>query len=241
MTDRAIFTQLQKQILSSSGLRAGLKNKRLDLALGPIVSALPGHSFPCGAIHEWMYNQPEDHAASTGFVSAILSKLLIPGATVIWIGSRLRVFPPALKIFGIDPGKIIFIDIKKQADLLWTMEEALRCKELGAVIGELGELSFTASRRLQLAVEQSRVTGFLLRDLSRSLPVTASVARWKITSLPGELPGALPGVGFPRWKVELLRARNGKAGNWTVEWTNGNFRYINKLIDTVEVAAGKTG
>lgn len=47
------------------------------------------------------------------------------------------------------------------------MEEALKCGGLAAVVGEVQDISFTASRRLQLAVEQSGVTGF---ESSRGLP-----------------------------------------------------------------------
>ena len=57
------------------------------------------------------------------------------------------IFPPALKFFGIAPDKIIFIDLQKEKDILWAMEEALKCDGLAAVIGEMQELSFTASRR----------------------------------------------------------------------------------------------
>jgi len=41
------------------------------------------------------------------------------------------------------------------------MEEALKCESLSAVIAETPEISFTVSRRLQLAVEQNRVTSFI--------------------------------------------------------------------------------
>ena len=41
---------------------------------------------------------------------------------------------------------------------MWAIEEALKCDGLAAVIGEMKELSFTNSRRLQLAVEKSHVT-----------------------------------------------------------------------------------
>ena len=108
------------------------------------------------------------------------------------------------------------------------MEEALKYDGLAAVIGEIDELSFTASRRLQLAVEQSRVTGFVIRRHSNSLHTTASVARWKITSLPSE-PGDIPGVGFPRWNVELLKVRNGKPGQWQVEYADDRLWPITKI------------
>jgi protein ImuA len=103
------------------------------------------------------------------------------------------------------------------------MNEALKCGALAAVVGEMKEISFTASRRLQLAVEQSQVTGFILRSNPRNVNTTACVSRWKITSLPSESVDDLPGIGFPKWRVELLRIRNGKSGVWDVQWMNGRF------------------
>lgn len=46
-------------------------------------------------------------------------------------------FPPALKYFGIDPDKIISIQLSKEKDILWTMEEALKCNGLAAYLQEL--------------------------------------------------------------------------------------------------------
>ncbi len=34
----------------------------------------------------------------------------------------------------------------------------------------------------------------------------------------------MPGVGAPRWKVELLKVRNGLPGAWIVEWVDGRLR-----------------
>jgi len=103
------------------------------------------------------------------------------------------------------------------------MEEALKCEGLAAVIAEVREISFAQSRRLQLAVESSRVTGFLLRNDPRKLGTTTCVARWQVTPLPSQLEDELPGVGFPRWQVDLLRVRNGNPGSWKLEWADGAF------------------
>ena len=106
------------------------------------------------------------------------------------------------------------------------MEEALKCKGLSAVIGEMPELSFTTSRRLQLAVEQSQVTGFILRNNPKNINTTACVTRWKISSLPSQLAGGMPGVGFPRWNVALLKVRNGYPANWDIELFAGRMKLV---------------
>ena len=121
------------------------------------------------------------------------------------------------------------------------MEEALKCEGLVAVIAEMPEINFTASRRLQLAVEQSRVTGFIIRCNPRSLNITACVTRWKIISLPSMLPEDMPGVGFPRWNVELLKVRNGRPGTWNIEWKAGRFRHYSRLTAIPVEQQKKTG
>ncbi len=163
------------------------------------------------------------------------------GGASIWINPSQTIFPPALKSFGIAPERIIFIELRKEKEMLWAMEEALKCEGLSAVIGEIKELGFTDSRRLQLAVEQSQVTGFVLRNNPRNINTTACITRWQIKSLPSELENKMPGVGFPRWNVDLLKVRNGKPGNWQMEWVAGKFRHIPESGLLVPVQQRKTG
>jgi protein ImuA len=228
-----IIARLQKEILPLQGLKQPTAGTNLNLGLGPIETAFPNSSFPVGAMHEFISAGPEYAAATGGFVAGILAALMRNGGVSVWISSSRTLFPPALKIFDIEPDRIIFIDLQKEKDILWTMEEALKCEGLAAVVGELTEISFTASRRFQLAVEQSRVTGFILRRHSRNLNTIASVSRWKISPLPSEPKDNMPGVGFPRWNVELLKIRNGKSGIWQVEWSEGKFRHITPLDDSI--------
>jgi protein ImuA len=110
------------------------------------------------------------------------------------------------------------------------------------VIGELTDLDFTASRRLQLAVEQSGVTGFIVRKQTSHPQVNACISRWKITSLPSFNRDQVPGVGFPRWNIELLKIRNGQPGTWQVEWTPGLLRSLPVHdLPVVEIREKKTG
>jgi len=234
-----IIAQLQKDILPLQGYKPAAGNIGFDGGLGFIKNAFPNASFPLGAIHEFFCSGAEDISASGGFIAGILSAIMQKGGVSIWISSSQNIFPPALKLFGIEPDKIIFINVPKEKEILWVMEEALRCEGIAAVIAETPELSFTASRRLQLAVEQSRVTGFIIRRNPKNL-ATACVTRWKITPLPAAAEDDLPGVGFPRWNAELLKVRNGIPGNWQLEWA-GRFRHVSKLALIDREQQRKTG
>jgi len=227
-----IIAQLQKDILPLQGLKFSATGNAVDIGLGPIETAFPNSIFPVGAVHEFLSAETEDAAATSGFIAGLLAALMRNNGASVWISSSKTIFPPALKAFDIEPDRIIFITLQKEKDILWAMEEALKCNGLAAVVGEIREISFTASRRLQLAVEQSGVTGFILRHSPRNLNTIACVSRWKIRSLPSELEDAMPGVGFPRWNVELLKIRNGKPGIWQMEWSAGKFRHISP-VDTI--------
>ena len=221
-----IVQQLQREVLSLQGFKKPTEEQVRRTGLGPIEDAFPGQVFPIAAIHEFISRAAEDAAATCGFISCLLGQLMKSSGACLWVSTRRIVFPPALKIFGLDPQRSIFIDLVKQKEALWAIEEALKCEALSVVIGELSELTFTQSRRLQLAVEQSRVTGFIHRYGPRTEDPLACVTRWKITPLPSLVEDGLPGVGFPRWNVQLLKVRNGKPGAWQLEWSAGNFQHI---------------
>lgn len=235
-----IIGELQRDILRLQGFTSK-SNAAINIELEPLKDAFPNGSFPLGAIHEFLSSRIEDSAATNGFVSGLLASLMRNSGTTLWISSARTLFPPALKSLGLEPDRFIFIDLLKEKDVLWAMDEALKCGALAAVVGEVRELDFTMSRRLQLAVEKSKVTGFILRHNFRKLNTTACVSRWKITHLPSESVNALPGIGFPNWRVELLRMRNGKSGVWDIQFINGKFVPIYKTPFILQVHEKKAG
>jgi protein ImuA len=228
-----IITLLKREILSLEGLRSPVTGPAPDLGLGFMEEAFPYGNFPLGAVHEMICEGEESSASTAGFISGLLSGLMKNGGAAIWIGSSPALFPPALKNFGIHPDRIVFIDLKNERDILWAVEESLKCEGLAAVVAELSELSFSSSRRFQLAVEQSRVTGFILRCNPRNLQPNTCVSRWKIKPIPTYTDENLPGPGFPRWQTELLKIRNGKTAIWQIEWSGGRFHPVNEFIPSI--------
>ncbi|NCI47012.1 ImuA family protein [Sediminibacterium soli] len=217
-----IIARLRKDILIREGLKINAAAALPDIGLGSMNQAFPDKTFPTGCIHECICDDRSGKTATAGFIAGIVSVLMKEGSVSVWIGPANTIFPPALAAFGIDPCKIVFVELHREKDRLWAMEEALACEGLSAVVGEIAQLDFTASRRLQLAVEKSHVTGFVIRQTER-LQTTACVARWKIRSAGSSLPEGMPGLGFPRWQVDLLRIRNGRPGSWQFEWNRQHF------------------
>jgi protein ImuA len=145
----------------------------------------------------------------------------ISDGMVLWCLARPDLYGPGLAAHGLDPGRVVLVRASRDAEILWAMEEGLRAPGIVAVVGEVGSLPMVASRRLQLAAERSGITAFLLRRWreggqaarERALP-NAAVTRWRIAALPSRPMPDEPGVGRPRWRVELLRCRGGEPACW---------------------------
>lgn len=225
-----MIQQLRREILLREGLRPPAA-ATVEMGLGPIGWAFPQGVFPTGAMHELLIDGAEGAAASGAFTAALVGPLMEKGGACIWISRRRSIFPPALRAFGMEPDRVVFVDVRREREGLWTMEEALKCEGLAAVVGEIADISDIASRRFQLAVEQSRVTGFLLRDRPKNRLPIAAVARWRITPVSGGRELGMPGVGFPRWRIELLRMRSGRPGQWVAEWREGKFQFIGGEVE----------
>jgi protein ImuA len=135
---------------------------------------------------------------------------------------------------GLDPARIVRTAAPHDDDILWVVVEGLRTAGIAAVIGEVGRLPMVAGRRLQLAAERSGVTALLLRRwrtgaeaASERARPSAAVTRWRVASIPSLPDPELnyePGIGTPRWRVELVRCRGAEAARviWDVEVANAS-------------------
>lgn len=216
-----IIARLHREILPLQGYKPRLQ-PAMNQELECIARAFPGQQIPLGAIHEYHCADRTDVAATTGFIAGLMHACRLHEGMIVWVGRSKSIFPSALAYFGLRPEQCIFITLASEMDRLWAIEAALKCSAIRAVVGENHQFSFQACRRYQLAVEQSGVTGFLIRD--NTVAASACIARWKVRSQPSLVLDGLPGLGFPRWQVDLCKARNGKPGSWQLSWVRGKFR-----------------
>ena len=233
------FLRLQKDILLLQGFKAATPAAANTGGLSLIKEAFPGHIFPLGAVHEFVCDTIEEKSVSSGFVCGIASFIMKRGGVGAWIGASGTVFPHALKAFGIEPDRFFFVDPSNEKEKLWVIEEVVKCNGFSVVIADIRNLGFTESRRFQLAVEHSGVTGFLLR---RNTTIkSCAVTRWHIKPAIGDVNSQLPGIGYPQWNVTLLKVRNGKPGSWMLEWKAGAFHHVQSVARTEELPLRKVG
>lgn len=223
--DTRVLEQLRAQIARvEHGGRAD--GTALPFGVAAMDAHLPGGGLLLGALHEVCPAYPElAHAAASSLFAAGAAARL--QGSVLWCLTRRGLFAPALAGAGLHPDRVLYAEAGDEAAVLAVAEEALRHGGLAAVIAEVTRFGLTASRRLQLAAESSGVLGLVIRRWSRAgeppAGSTAAATRWRVAALPSSpLGGATPGVGRPRWRLELVRCRGGEAPHtWTVEACDG--------------------
>lgn len=240
MERKVVVKKLQSQIDAIQGLGRPLLGSP-DASVLPFATAFPGNVFPMNAIHEFISHEPSEAAATNGFITALAANFIKDNGICLWIESERKIFPSGLKYFGLEPDRIVFINVVKQKDALWVIEEALKCDALTVVVGEIRELGFTESRRLQLAVERSGATGFIHRYRPRFENSLACTTRWKITPLTSITNDDLPGMGTNCWDIQLLKVRNGKPGSWKLGWLAGRFQPATQYFSAVSLSERHAG
>lgn len=200
------------------------------LPLGPALldAHLPGGGLPLAGLHEIAGERAEwDDGAAAGFTLALLTKLAaaLPGP-ILWVASRLDLYAPGLCGFGLAPQRLLLTRAGGDAEVFWALEEGLRSGALAAVVGEVGDLERTASRRLQLAAEAAERPCLLLRRRLYARRQTegpsAALTRWRVAPLSSEAEAPAEAAqrlfGRPRWRAELLRCRGAAPADFLVEW-----------------------
>lgn len=220
---------LRSQIQSIEGLARSNKAV-LPFGLEAIDEVLPWGGLPLSCLHHVVGGEGQGGESPASMFTAALAGRLKDRGTVLWCLPRYKaadsLYGPALAMLGLDEDSLVLARAKDETETLWAMEEALGCSDVSVVIGSLSKpISLTAERRLQLAAERWRTTGFLVQSGLVTASASAAVTRWRITSQPS-VPPPWQGLGRPCWALTLDRCRQGNTHSWTVEWCDEtrNFR-----------------
>ncbi len=148
--------------------------------------------------------------------------------SVVWLTEDMALaesgapYGPGLDEAGLAPERLITVAAVREREMLWAMEEALRCRAIAAVIGETRShrIDAVATRRLSLAAAGSGAFAVLLRATPGE-EHSAAATRWIVGAAPGA--SSLHGLGPPRLRVRLVRNRRGHLGSWTLELNRACF------------------
>ena len=221
---RAEIVEELRRLLSRSAAAAEVRS--LPFGLPAIDAHLPQGGLASGALYEVMPETRGDMPASFGFMAAMLGQIR-SGAPLFLVTSPCglatfgRPYGHGLNGFGLDPARVILVEAPNATQALWAMEEALNSAAPAAVAGVIGKLDFRASQRLHLA---AGTAGRLLLLLRPPGMTSVAVTRWRVAAAAA----ALDRFGLItrwRWQVRLERCRNGRPGQWIVEFDHATHRF----------------
>jgi protein ImuA len=227
-----MIAQLRQRLLALQS-PPGLKEGPGTLPLGiPAIDTLLGGGLMRGALHEITAASEAHLAAAAGFASglAALRGSAHANRTLFWIAEDMALTESGvphgagLDAFGLAPERLVAVAVAHRRDLLWAMEEALRCRAVNAVIGEIrcGGVDSVAARRLSYAAAEGSTLALLLRA-SPSDGASTAATRWIVGAAPSV---AAHAPGAARFAAQLIRNRRGPTGSWILEWSDSDERFI---------------
>ena len=169
-----------------------------------VDAALPGGGLLQGAVHEIHSPDPADGAA-IGFVARIIGRFqsAIPARMALWASCRPDLFAPCAK--GTDPSRLIMAKCRSSDEVLFAIEESCKNKSISVIFGDISEVDFSLSRRLQLAAADTGSTILLLRPSRFEPAPSAAATRWRAECGPGG------------WSLSLFRCRGGQPCYWRMQ------------------------
>jgi protein ImuA len=208
--------------------------KALPFGVDAIDSHLPDGGLTCGALHEVVPDSASAMPAAMGFVAALLARIFLPPSLseeekVFFItpayGQRQhgRLSGHGLNALGLDPGRLMLVETAHRKQTLWAMEEALRSTAPLAVAGVIDTLDLKLSQRLHLAAADAGLPLFLLRP-AHTLEASAAATRWRVHTIRAAR-DRFGLIARPQWHLHLERCRNGRPGEWPVEYDHVTHRF----------------
>jgi protein ImuA len=203
----------------------------LPFGISVLDERLPGRGLACGLLHEVLAKTHWERPAALGFVLALVaSSLRLRRGHAIFVATRRslpygRLYGQGLSEFGVDPQRLILIEARNDKDVLWALEETLRAEAIPAAVAGAVEadLDLTVSRRLNLAATLHNTPLFLTRPADAA-GANAAATRWRIAAAPAAR-DRFGAVSRVRWHASLERCRNGRSGEWFVEWCHVAHRF----------------
>ena len=141
-------------------------------------------------------------------------RALVWAAEDLGLAESGALYGPGFDGCGIPPERLLTVSVAHRRDLLWAMEEALHCRGVSVVVGEMreGALDGVAVRRLSLAAADSGALALLLRAAPPEDASTAAT-RWIVGAAPSRSEEA-------HFTARLVRNRRGPLGSWILSWSD---------------------
>jgi protein ImuA len=227
--------------LKSADPARGTTPRALRLGV-PAIDAALGGGLAFGLLHELFPSSPLHFSAATAFVLA-LAALREGNKQVLWIqqddvSGNGELYGPGLDLIGLPAKRVFLLRVPRIRDVLWAMEESLKCRASVTAIAEIADsfsIDLRVTRRLALAARESGGMGLLFHHKPTLVPSPAAT-RWEIASARGAS-DRFGGLGPAAFSLSLLKNRRGPCARWAIVWNHHERRFSTALPLGVAAAA----
>lgn len=200
-------------LLQTAGSVPLWRADEVEDAGGPVLAsgfagldrALPGGGWPQGQLVELLTD--DAGIGELSLLAPALAQLAQARRCTVWVlpvdasPARAAVTPasapqtvpyaPALATAGLDLARTIFVKPATPREGLWALEQSLRARHLGAVVGWLpaagGDGDFRALRRLHLLAQRHQALAFVLRPARQAQAPSPAALRLHLASAGAQL------------------------------------------------------
>lgn len=141
----------------------------------PLDAVLPGGGWQSGTLVELMPDQTG--IGELSLLMPSLARMTQSERHIAFISPPFIPFAPALNQHGVRLERLWVINAQSTKDMLWCMEQTLRCKSFGAVLAWPTALVDREIRRLQLAAEAGGSIGFVYRSTNSARETSPAAVR----------------------------------------------------------------
>ena len=181
------INQLRSQIRAVESERNAHDEDRVSSQCKAVDRMLPGAGYARGTLVDWI--APSGCAAD--FLSlSVASAACENGGALVVIDPDRQFFPSAAAAMGINMDNLIVLRSAEKPsghiraigqDLLWAIDQSLRCPAVAAVWGPLPKVDDRWQRRFQLSAEASGSMGLFVRPLSLARQPSWSEVQWLVS------------------------------------------------------------
>ncbi len=202
-------------------LEALATRRSVPPAAVPVVSDTFHLLFPRG-LHRGMLTEWLSEGTGSGAESLTLRLISELSGTLLVVDAEHTFYPPAAWALGIPSSATIVVRPGNEADSLWAVEQALRCRGVGLVLARLNHVASRPFRRLQLAAERGGTIGVLIRPARQRASPSWAEARFLVQALPSRPVGR-------RLRIESLHRNGGDVVELELDDATGALHLVPRL------------
>ena len=250
------FMVAQKQSLDQSNLVGQLRNKirsvetsnriggqaRVSSGCAAVDRLLPDSGYQRGTLVQWLTGGGQ----AADYLSLLTAKqAAADGGAIVVFDPENQFYPPAVGAIGINLNNLIILKASKldsrdsfrgnernrelDSDLLWSIDQALRCPAVAAVWGPINRIGERWFRRFQLSAESSGCLGLFVQPIAQARQPSWSEVQWLVGRAPESLNSQQDSEQIVRLQLTRCRGtQTGKAINLSINTITGNVQHARR-------------